>query len=364
MKIEDFCARFGSNSRNINEVTRQWQIDELDELLRTLSDEHGQLIDSAVIVGDALHGDGMLDQIPRGLHDAFFSLMKEKADTYEKMRQILRGNIQSSDGGFLSFDNPHVRGFISKIKGQIGENTFQRHVGTAAELAHSGSQEGWDVAVKQADGLHEYVQVKLYTDPHKVVAHMLKVQQKVLDGRLTGVDNEMIHRVYFAVPEDISEQVHRLADTHPGLSDMLYEKNIPISAHGAADFVTEGMSNVGPDELSHFFHELLGGAVAAGSLHAIVNGFLWYKGAKEFSDAFASAAASTTISAAGIGMGLVAETFFHTAMLSSGFGIGTRFFLGRVARSRWNFAEFLEESITRTGQHIGNLRRIGLVAIE
>lgn len=90
----------------------------------------------------------------------------------------------------------------------------------------------------------------------------------------------------------------------------------------------------------------------AGSLHAIVNGFLWYKGAKEFSDAFANAAASTTISAAGMAMGLVAETFWHASLFSSGFGIGSRIFLARVARSRWGFAEFLEDSIAATDAQI------------
>jgi hypothetical protein len=345
MNIDEFCAQFGSNARNINDVMRQWQLEELDGLLRTLEDQHDQLIGSAVIVGDALHGGTLLDQIPRELKEAFANLMHEKADSYEQMRQILLHNVRADNGGFLSFDDRHVLGFISKLKGQIGENLFQHHVGSAAALAESGIQEGWDIAVKQADGLHQYVQVKLYDNPYGVIRHMLKVQQKVMDEKLLGVNHEVVKHVYFAVPEDIKDDVLRLAEKHPGLSSMMYDKSIPISSHGAADIVREGMSNVGPDQLGHFFHELLGGAIAAGSLHAIVNGFLWYNGSKEFSAAFASAAASTAISTTGIGMGLLAETLCHVTMLSGAVGIGSRLLLGRLARSRWSFAEFLEKSI-------------------
>jgi len=116
------------------------------------------------------------------------------------------------------------------------------------------------------------------------------------------------------------------------------------------------MSNIGPDQLNHFFGELLCGAVAAGSLHAVVNGFLWYKGSKEFSAAFAGATASTAISTTGVGMGLAAEMLGHTVMLSSAVGIGTRLLLGRMARSRWNFAEFLERSISETDSRLAALQ--------
>ena len=113
---------------------------------------------------------------------------------------------------------------------------------------------------------------------------------------------------------------------------------------------------MGPDQLEHFFDELLGGAVAAGSLHALVNGFLWYKGSKEFSAAFASTAASTTLSTAGIGVGLIADTLCHAAVLSGAVGIGSRIFLSRLANSRWDFATFMEESIFETNALIDSLR--------
>ena len=316
MNIETFCDKFGANSRSINDIMRQWQIEELDGLLKTLAAQHDQIIGSAVVVGDALYGGTLLDQIPPEVQKAFANLMHEKANSYWEMRHILLEHCRASDGGFLSFNDNHILGFISKLKGQIGENLFQQHIGHAAMLAESGSQEAWDIAVKQSDGLHHYVQVKLYSNPHNVIRHMLKVHERVLQGDLAGVNHETVHHVYFAVPEGIKAEVHRLAATHEGLSEMLYDKTIPISADHAGRLVAEGMSNVGPDELSHFFHELLGGAIVAGTLHSVVNGFLWYKGSKEFSAAFASATASTAISTSGIGLALIAETLCHTVMVS------------------------------------------------
>lgn len=201
MQIDEFCARYGENPRKIADILREWQLTELDTLLRTLDDQHDQLIGSAVIAGDALYGDGILDQIPQDLRDAFTNLMGEKADTYKKMRHILRSKIQSTSGGYLPFDDDHVRGFISKLQGQVGENIFQRHVGSAAELAESGSQEAWDVVVKHADGVNEYVQVKLYGDPQKVVHHMIEVQEKVANGLIEGCNHETVQQIDFAVTQ-------------------------------------------------------------------------------------------------------------------------------------------------------------------
>ena len=70
-------------------------------------------------------------------------------------------------------------GFISYIKGRIGENMFRQHVGHGATLTYSVIQEGWDVAVPHTDGV-QYIQIKLYSDPHGVVRHMLEVHRKML----------------------------------------------------------------------------------------------------------------------------------------------------------------------------------------
>ncbi len=194
----------------------------------------------------------------RALRDAFANLMHDKANSYGQMRQILLDHIRAGDGGFMALDDPRVVGFISKLKGQIGENVFTYHVGGAAALAESGSQEAWDVAVRQANGAFEYVQVKLYASPSDVVRQMLKVQDKIVNGCIHGCAGETVRQIDFAVPADIADRVNVLKDHFPQL-DSLHVLTIPINADHAASIVKEGMNNVGPEQLSHFFHELLGG---------------------------------------------------------------------------------------------------------
>ncbi len=355
MKIQQFCIEYGAEPRTIDQVLRQWYAQELEVLVRTLRDQHDQLVGSAVIAGDALHGDGMLDQIPKELKDAFVTLMRERADTYQEMHEILLRTIQADDGTFLSFDDDRVLGLINKLKGQIGENLFQEHVGHGAQLATSVVQEGWDVCVPRSEGM-EYIQVKLYGDAHGVIRHMLDIQQKILAGAIKGVDHETpVDHIYFAVPQDIEGEVRRLAENYAGLSEMVYGQSVPIDAQSAADIVKEGMSNVGPEELSHFFHELLGGALTVVALHSAVNAFFWYKGLKDLTAALADTGKSSAISVVGLGAAFSTEVLSHSHPLALVVGVCTRVTLGRVARSRWRFGDFLEKSI---GQSVSNIHAI------
>jgi hypothetical protein len=355
MNIDEFCTRFGSHVRPIDAVAEEWNIAEIDRMLARLDHD---FIGDATIVGDAIHGDGIRDQIPRQLGDAFRGLMKEKANSYREMRQILSERVRDSDGEILSFRDPRVIGFVNKLKGQIGENEFQRHVGSAARLASSGSQEGWDVVVTQSDRAHEYVQVKLYSNPNDVVRKMHEVHEKLSNGLIDGVDGETVEQISFAVPENIAGEVRqRIADKFPELIDMKL-RTVPIAASAAADLVEQGLNNVGPGALEHLFDELLGGSVTAGSLHAIVNGFLWYRGAKDFSDACEDMIANTSLSAVGIGLGLLAETLTSAVPISAVIAIGGRAVLSRAARSRWNFADFLEESIRSSEVQVLELQRL------
>jgi len=369
MGIVNFLARYGGDARPIREIMAEWQVAELRHLLDTASGTLPQprntsdrvttaaseSLDSAVLIGDFIHGRTLLDQIPTELRSAFVALMGDDPNDLRGMRARLVECLTDSDGDFMPFNDPRVVGFVNKVKGQIGENLFQRQVGNAAALATSASQEGWDVAIRQADGTHEYVQVKLYQSASGVVRHMKEVQQKVLDGSLEGIDREKVSMVYFAVPEDIHDDVRRLAEQHAGLKEMVYDKSIPISPSDAAKVVNEGLSTVGPDQLTHFFGELLRGAVIAGSLHSLVHGFLWYKGSKEFEIAVVDAVADTAISTLGIATALVAEAAFDAAVVAGGIGSLTRLFLKRAARSRWDFADFLNESLADTHKHLAVL---------
>jgi hypothetical protein len=355
MKIDEFCSAYGQNVRPIDVVCQQWTVCEIDRLLEKLDHD---FVGETVVFGDALHGDGIRDQIPKELHDAFVGLMNEKANTYGEMRKILAQRIRDTDGSFLSLEDRRPLGFISKLKGQIGENEFRRHAGAVAQLAKSGSQEAWDVVVTQPDGAHEYVQVKLYANPNKVIAHMQAVQEKVAAGLIEGVDGETVEQINFAIPENIANEVHqRIADRFPELADIKLH-TIPLSAKAAAGFVEEGLNNVGPEQLEHLFDELIGGMIVAGSLHALVNGFLWYKGAKEFTTAFEDVIANTALSAAGIGIGLLAETLTSAVPVAAVVAIGGRAVVSRFARSRWNFADFLEESIESSESQVTALLKL------
>jgi len=368
MDIREFMSKYGGAQRPIRSVIADWQVAELRQLLDTaqsaqmpgqgtsgIEEAIGEYGGDATVVGDLLRGGTLLDQVPKDLRDAFVALMGDDPHDYRLMRQRLVEHLVDQDGDYMPFDDPRVVGFVNKMKGQIGENVFQRHVGAAAKLAVSGSQEGWDVAVQQADGSHEYVQVKLYQSASDVVRHMKQVQQKILEGKLTGISDERVGQVFFAVPDDIHDDVLRLAERHPGLADMVYDKTIPISSSDAAQVVNDGLMNVGPNQLVHFFGQLLTGAVIAGSLHGAVNGFLWYKGSKDFAAAVADAAADTAVSTLGIGMGLLAEKAFDTALMAGGVGMVARTLLKRAARSRWKFADFLVESATDTRKHLTTL---------
>ena len=283
MRISEFATQYGRESRPIRSVLAEWQLGEIRGLLENQPGRSpGQSTAAmdgagdAVVLGDMLHGQTLLDELPTDLRQAFTALMKYEARDVRGMRAELLRHLYDAEGEFMPFDDPRVVGFVSKIKGQIGENLFATHVGQAATLASSGSQEGWDVAVRQLDGSHEYVQVKLYQSPSGVVRHMLEVQQKILAGQLGGIGDEHVSQVYFAVPEDIHDDILRLAERHEGLASMIYDKSIPISSKDAAGIVHDGLSNVGPEQLEHFFGELLCGVAIAGSIHGLVNGFLWY----------------------------------------------------------------------------------------
>lgn len=294
MGIREFAERHGQHARPIRDVIAEWQLFELHSLVTqsnyarsgspdgtaSLGSLIGEDLGQTVILGDYLQGHTLLDQLPPELRAALAELRRIDPRDVSAMREELRAHLSGGEDGYLPFNDPRVLGYVNKVKGQIGENLFKKHIGQAAELASSGSQEGWDVAVRHADGSYDYVQVKLYQSPAAVVRHMRNVHEKVLAGAIEGVDHQQVEHVYFAVPEDIREEVARLAGRFDGLAGMLYEKSIPISSRDAADFVTDGLGNVGPDQLAHFFDELLGGCVVAASLNSAVEGFLWYKGCK------------------------------------------------------------------------------------
>jgi len=340
MDIKTFCEQYGQRRRPIDDVLGQWRVEQVDSFL-------DNLIAGGVLLSDLAIGDGLRDQISPELLKGFEALMHGKADTYNEVREILHEKLALGDQSVL--------GLVNKIKGQIGENIFAEAAGPSARLAKSGSQEGFDVVLGDGPGT-QYVQVKMYSEPGPVLHHMRDVQTKVDMGQITDGER-IVSQIDFAVPSDIVEEVTNAASNDPTLQNM---KIIPIdvTADQAANIVQEGVNNVGPEALEHLFGELLGDIAMAGSLHAVVNGFLLYKGAKEFEEAMADTAFATAISGAGFTAAMVTEFILEASRLGGPacilVGVGTRAFLSRVARSRWRFADFLECSI----QHLEAQMRI------
>ena len=358
MALAKLVAALPGPPRRVADIVQEWQLAECADALR----EAGLLATAAggaAIVGDALRGGSTLDslgRIPPAVQDAFQKLMGVRPGDYEHMSQLLLQHVSLTESGSIAFDEKSVFGFINKLKGQIGENMFVEHVGPAAQLAQSGSQAGWDVAVRQSDGAFQYVQVKLYGDASGVVRHMRSVQERLAEGLISGVDGQTIDHIHFAVPANIHADVQRLVSGDPQLAGMLYGTPVPIDSERAANLVQNSMVNVSQSQLSQFFHQLLGGAAVAGSLHAAINTFLWYKGSKEFSVAVADTVTDTAVSTVGIAACLVAEQLCRTVVVAGAVGIGVRMWLGQMTRSRWAFGDFLEQSLNETQAHISRLQ--------
>lgn len=290
MDADKFCAayeRSGKTLRSIDEVVESWG---KSPGSRTSKDFLGYQSLLLALLADQAHGDGLVDQISPDLLAAFTARRGESLNEYEEVRAHLVEMLERGDES--------VKGLISQIKGQVGELVFQKEVGDHAYLADLKNQEAWDVAIPHADGVTEYVQVKIYSSAERALEKMQEVTQKVADGKIFDGDTPVTH-VDFAVNADIAEKLQQLAAAQPGLADVKIH-TIPITEHDAASVVGESIANVGPEGMSHLFQELLGGTVAVGCLHALSNAFLAYKGAKDVSSAAGDTVISTALSAPGV----------------------------------------------------------------
>ena len=335
--IDEFCEVHGPSANEIADVVRCWIHErEVDDFLATP-------LTAGVLLGDLICGDGLQDQISPQLLRGFSKLMGERADTYDAVRRILLEKLDSGDAS--------VRGIISKIQGQIGENEFLRHAGETARLAESGSQEGWDIAVGQPDDVTQWVQVKTYSDANDVMKHIHEVQDKVTAGQIFDAD-QVVTKIDFAVPENIVSEVQEKVDA-AGLDVKILA--IPMSSDEARSIVSEGVQHVGPESLSNFFGELLGATLTAAALHGAVNAFLVYKGAKERSRFVEDTSYSTGVTSGGLTAAFATEAAFHKLAAYASFlggpttwlatltaGITARMYLSRVAARRFSVKRLIK----------------------
>jgi len=288
--IDDFCRSYPeANESSIDDYANKWLIEkQVDELL-------GTAIASGVVFGDLLVGDGLRDQISHKLFEGVLKLKNDEAMTYSQVREFLIDKIGQGD--------PSVAGIINSIKGHIGEMQFLNQVGSSAALAPP-NQEGWDIKINHDGGVAQYIQIKMYDDPSRVIQQMQEVldkadHQSLIDGQ------HIIHHVDFAVPYDIADAVNQKAQ------DLnMHVHVIPINGMTADDakhIIEHGIHNIGQDALQNFFGELFSGTLSAAALHTAVNGYLWYKGAKDANAFFEDTAISSFISGGGICTGMAVE---------------------------------------------------------
>lgn len=347
MRMEEFYAAFskGGNNKRIDDLANKWDREKFaDDFL-------GTPVLGGVVLADILMGDGLRDQISSDLLLGFWDLMGEKADTYDKVRNLLLEKLENGGSS--------VNGLINKIKGQIGENEFVQHAGSTAHLAASGSQEAWDVAINHGDGTFQYVQVKMSDNPNYIINGMEKVQAKLDDPNHLIVDEfgEKIAKIDFAVPSNIVDEVKRRA-SELGL-DNIDVLSIKMTAEDAAKIVEEGVCNVGPESMMNFFGELLGDTLTATALHGIVNGFVLYKGSKDAAHFFEDTAVSALISGGGIASGMVVENVLRKMSFVGGVpavtvlaaSLATRMFLKRIADRR-HFVDWIAGSVGKMDKTI------------
>jgi len=328
--IEEFASKYSDgNEQPIQGIIDEWIHEkEVDDFLSAS-------VGSGVLLGDFLVGDGLQDQISPELFNGFKALMGEKADSFEEIRSILMEKLNDGDSA--------VRGFISKIQGQIGENVFLENAGDYAHLAESGSQEGFDVVVHPPGEATQWIQVKTYSDANHVMSHIRKVQEKVDAGAILD-HGEVVNKIDFAVPENIFTEVTEKTKAAGFDIDIL---KIPMTSDEAREVVSEGVSNIGPEAMSQFFGELLVGSLTSTAFHAMANGFLVYKGAKDRSDWLGDTALASAISTGGLAAAFTTEALFHKLAASAAFmggaatmvssmavGISARMYLKRIADRR------------------------------
>lgn len=268
--------------RDIADVVKQW---DQDRGGKSCDDETGMATMLAVLGIDAMTGDGLLNEISPELVTSMSHLMGEKVDTYDEARQLITDKLAHGDAAFT--------GFVSKIKGQIGEDRFIHEYPDYA-LAMSKSQEAVDAVKPLGDGLVDAVQIKMYADPDAVIRHMLSVQSKVDHGLL--VQGDIVGQLNFAVPANIADEVRTKAAAHPELSS-IHILPVKSTAEDVADVVRDAGYNI-DHPLQHLGGEIMSSVAFMVALDALTNAYLVAKGKKSIGAVIQETSLKTPIGAA------------------------------------------------------------------
>jgi hypothetical protein len=270
--------------RDIADVVKQW---DHDRSRKSCDDATGMATMFTVLGIDAITGDGLLNEISPELVMSMSHLMGDKADTYDEARQLIADKLAHGNASFA--------GFVSKIKGQIGEDRFIQEYPDYA-LAISKSQVAVDAFKPLGDGVVEAVQIKMYADPNAVVKHMLSVQAKVDHG--LSVQGDIVGQLNFAVPENIADEVRMLAAKHSELSN-IHILTVKSSAFDVADVVRDAGNNIA-HPLQHLGEDIISSVAFMAALDALTNAYLVAKGKKSIGAVVQEAVLKTPIGAVAI----------------------------------------------------------------
>jgi hypothetical protein len=332
--IEQFAEKHGAKARPIGEVVDRWILE------KRIGDFLGTEVFGGIMIADLMVGDRLVDTVPPDVKDAFSHLMGAEVATRAEIERLIVEKAHNS--------REAVMGLMNKIQGQLGEDAFVRAVGHTAELAPSGSQEGWDVAVHHHD-FTQYVQVKVYQDANPAVDALKELQAKI-DAGVIHDGSHVVHSIDFAVNSDIYDEVSHKA-SESGLPTHVL--NLGVTHDALRDHLNQTVDHVAGAPLHHFFSEILGGVETAAALNAAANAFLVYKGAKESAAAVEDTAYSTFVSAGGLLAAHATDALLAHALMFAGLekaaavlsgpagavvilgvGMGTRGLLRRVANRR------------------------------
>lgn len=330
MTIEEFLTKYGGESKKINIILRSWAIKkEVDDFL-------GSRVLGGYLIGDILVGNGLSDAIPSQLRDAFSTLMEEKADNHWEIRNIIVDKFEKGDNFYI--------GLMNKIQGQLGENLFIENAGDKAELASSGSQEAYDIMIREGS-VTRYIQVKVYDDADAVIDKIEEVNEKIASG-FTDSSGKIVEEVEFAVNSDIYEEVTNKAN-ELGLSNRIL--SIGSSREDIRQIIEEGFDEVSQPGIVDFFSDIIGGALTVTALHTAINGFFLWKQAQGKQEAIENTLYSSIISTGGlIAAHLIEVIFLENITLILGGpilligGIGTRTILRRFLNKRYVVKRLIE----------------------
>lgn len=294
--MQGFAERHGAKS-----IFTRWLVE------KDVSDFLSMQITGGVILVDALMGDGMRDHISPELLSAFQTLMGEKADSADKIRDFLVEKLVQGDAA--------TAGFINNLKGYVGENMFVEaaaQAGFTARLADTPNQESWDCCLTSAENISHYIQIKTHASANAVVSQIKEVTEKVAAGQVRDGD-VIVSSIGFAVPHDIYDEVSAKVAAAGLTVDV---QPFALSAQAAGDIVQSGLDNVAYYGFGNFFEQWASAALTAAVIQALVQGLLLHKGST--SDTMWTIARETSLSAGGIGAALAAE-----GVLVKGLGVAT-----------------------------------------